>query len=125
MKTRNIVLLVLMIGLIAGAASALIYAQYVMTSNSVTVTVTQQATLALTVNGAASLTSAQGNLPTITLTATCSDASFSGTVTFLQGAAGSGTSIGTATAVNGVATLTSWQPSSTGTFNVYATASHN
>ncbi len=70
------------------------YAQYVMTSNSLNHNSTERATILLSQNAT---TSVVGD--TVVLTATCTDASYTGTVTFLDGS----TALGTATASGGVA----------------------
>jgi len=91
---------------------------YTMISNPVTGTVVPEATLSLTINGLDEATITVGE--TFTLVATCSDTSYTGSVTFT---ADGSTVLGTQTAAAGVATL-SWTPTTTGTYSIVATADH-
>ena len=75
-------------------------ANYPMNSNIINVPVGAQATLAIVVNGTTTFSAVQ--FDNVTLTATCSDGSYTGTVTFLDGAV----SIGTANAISGIASFT-------------------
>jgi hypothetical protein len=92
-------------------------AQYVMNSNIINVPVGAQATLALVINGTTTFNAVQYD--NVVLTATCSDGSYTGTVTFLDGA----TAIGTATAAAGIATLT-YNVSAVKTYQFKATGIH-
>jgi hypothetical protein len=89
-------------------------AEYVMNSNIVNVPVGAQATLILASNATSAIVG-----DTIHLTSTCSDATYTGTVTFLDGA----TSIGTSPAVAGVATL-NYVVSAAKTYQFKATGTH-
>ena len=85
-------------------------AGYLMTSNSVTINPTAQFTLTLSPD-----TSTPVVGDTVTLTATCNDNTFNGDVTF--------SSLGTRTAVAGVATIT-FVPTSTTPVTITASATH-
>ena len=92
------------------ATIGLVSAVYIMTSN--TVTITPQFTLTLVANSTTPLV----GVDTVRFTATCNDPTFAGIVTF--------GSLGTATAVNGVATK-DYAPTTTTPLAVTATAPHN
>lgn len=96
-------------------------ANYVMTSNNVSVTVTNSATLTLAVSSSSYILGV-GQVPLL-LTATCSDSSFTGSVSFVETSPGSMT-LGSAFAIAGVATFT-WIPTTAGTYVIDATASHS
>ena len=95
---------------------ALAAASYLMTSNTVNTTPTAKATLVLTQDNANPIV----GVDTVHYTATCSDTSFNGVVTFKDGT----TTLGTATATGGVAVL-SYTPTSTTPLAVTATATHS
>ena len=90
----------------------LVSAVYVMTSNTVTINPTPPFTLTLSVNS----TTPVFGVDTVRLTATCNDPTFAGIVTF--------GSLGTATAVNGVA-IKDYAPTTATPIAVTATAPHN
>jgi hypothetical protein len=90
-------------------------AQYVMNSNILNHPVSAQATLVLAQNSTSSVVG-----DGVRLTATCSDTTFTGTVTFLDGV----TTIGTANAVAGVATL-DYTTATAKTYQFQASATHN
>ena len=91
------------------ATIGLVSAVYIMTSN--TVTITPQFTLTLVANSTTPLV----GVDTVRFTATCNDPTFAGIVTF--------GSLGTATAVNGVA-IKDYTPTTT-PISITATAPHN
>lgn len=103
-----IVLVVVLIG------ASVAVAAYLMTSNTKPVVVTPQATLTLTTSAD---TLVLGS--TVTLTATCSDTSYTGDVTFYA----NGSPVATVAAVAGVASYV-WTPASASTFNIVATGTH-
>jgi hypothetical protein len=94
------------------ATIGLVSAVYVMTSNTVNINPVAQFTLTLTSNSTTPLV----GVDTVRLTATCNDPTFAGTVTF--------GSLGTATAVNGVA-IKDYAPTTATPLAVTATAPHN
>lgn len=96
-----------------GALAFGVYGAYVMTSPPITINEQAHATLLLTTN---STTFALGDI--ITLTATCSDITYSGQITFLEGTQ----NIGSAFAVSGVAHV-NVQPTS-GSHTYTASATH-
>ena len=79
------------------SVTAVVVASYIMTSNSINVPTTTQATLSLTVNGTTTLSAIQ--YENVTLRTVCSDAAYTGTVTFKDG----GYTIGTNSSVAGIA----------------------
>ena len=96
------------------ASATIVIAQYVMTSNTVNVIVSSQATLTLASNTTSTIVGYG-----VQLTATCSDGSFVGTVTFLDGAS----PVGTTAASGGVAVL-DYTVSTAKTYAFTATATH-
>jgi hypothetical protein len=108
----------IIIGILVVTLTIVAWAAYTMTSNTVNVPVTPQATLSLTVNGTTSFSAIQYD--NVTLTATCSDGSFNGVVSFQDGS----TPIGTATAVSGIAHFT-YNVTAVKTYQFNATALHN
>lgn len=103
---------------VALATVGVAYASYVMSSNIVNVPVTSQATLSLAVNGTLSFSAVQYD--NLTLTATCSDGAYTGTVSFFDGAS----LIGTAPATAGVARFT-FNVTTVKTYALSAQANHN
>jgi hypothetical protein len=113
MKKNILILLcaVLILATVAGVAVA----SYIMTSNTVITNPTAQATLILTQDNSTPIVL----VDTVLYTATCSDLTFSGQVTFKDGS----TTLDTITAVNGIATL-AYIPTSTTQLSVIATAEY-
>ena len=94
------------------ATVGIVYGAYVMTSNTVDITPVAKFTLTLASNS----TSPTVGVDTVRLTATCNDSTFAGTVTF--------GSLGTATAVNGVA-IKDYAPTTATPLAITATAPHS
>lgn len=114
--TTKTVIIICLVGLFAGLALGA--AAYLMTSNTITTSPTAKATLTLTQDNATPI----AGVDTVKYTATCNDVAFTGLVTFKDGA---GNTLGTATAVAGIAILNYSVPATqTAPFTVTATASH-
>ena len=112
-KLQLLLIGVLVASLLVGVALA---QYYLMVSNLVTVHVEEQETLSLTANDQTDITVLENSI--VTLKATCTDPNYGGEVTFKFA---NDTVIGTANAINGVATY-DWNATATGDYTIKAEA---
>ena len=107
-------LAIALVGILLIVSAGVAYAVYTMTSSPINYPVYSQATLVLSVNGSSAVV---GDI--VHLVATCSDGSYAGVITFLDGS----NSIGTALSSGGVAIL-DYQVNTAKTYSFSATGVH-
>ena len=117
-KVKAVLIVAATVAILVGAVVA--YAAYSMYSNTITGTVTTQATLTLTLNGSTANGTNIVEGSQVTLVATCSDSTHASSISFYNGA----TFIGGAVPILGVATYTYTIPVGSTSFSFTATGSH-